>query len=116
MPPSRWLKRLAASAQARRQRPLRRAVRKSSIVRLGRAPLASCYHGQWIAKLLSPVCELRDHVRMGVPSPLPECKIRKLNRERRKGRFRSGGEGVVQSGQFVREHAERPAVAEDLVH
>ena len=78
--------------------------------------MASLHHGQRIAKLLAPVCELRNDVRMRLPVPLPVRKVRVLDRERRQGRRLPGGEGVIESGELLDEHAERPAVADDLVH
>ena len=80
----------------------------------GRAEL---HHGQRIAQLLSPVFELRDDVRdvtasaaASTQSPRTELKAAPS------GDGSPAGERVVQSDELVDEHAERPAVADDLVH
>src|SRR5262249_54423148 len=77
---------------------------------------AKLHHWQRIAELLTPVCQLRNDVRMRIPFPLPRCKVRVLDRERGERRRLAGGEGVVQGGKLLNKHPERPAIADDLVH
>ena len=50
--------------QARWQRQLPPGSAESVDCPPRRTPLRELYRGQWTAKLLSPISELRDHVRM----------------------------------------------------
>src|SRR5215475_3035987 len=66
-------------------------------------------------ELLSPIRKLLEHIATRLPVPLPVRKVCILRRSFQSQHL-SGGEGLIESGKLVREHTERPAVADDLMH
>ncbi len=63
-----------------------------------------------------PVGELPIEGLAGQPAPLPGCVVGVLDRQGRQGRRATLGEGLVERSDLAVEHADRPAVGDDVVH
>src|SRR5688572_2426436 len=71
--------------------------------------------GRGSRKSLTPVSEQLVQTTAGQGLPLPDGVVRVVDREWEEGRFRAGGEGVVQHGQFTVKDAPGPVIRYDVV-
>ncbi len=64
----------------------------------------------------APVVALRLHHRAAQPAPLPERVVGVLDRQRRQVRRHAAPAGVIGRAEIAREHRDRPAVRDDVMH
>ena len=73
-------------------------------------------HRRRACQLFLPVRKLAVQLARLQPFPLPGCKVRVLNRERRQRRFTAGCVRRVKLGEFLAQYSHRPAVGDQVMH